>query len=120
MSQGAFDIYGYASDKGSIHPIRCQPETAEGENDPLTPIGPGLAFFRRGGSRRRYGNFARFISLSKPLGSATANTPYASAKVYAKVTIFAKDVFDGLAVGADYTYLSQTFRIVSKTSERVS
>ena len=120
MSQGAFDIFGYASDKGSIHPIRCQPETSEGENDPLTPIGPGLAYFRRGGSRRRYGNFARFISLSKPLGSAAATTPYSSAKVYAKVTIFAKDVFDSLTVGAEYTYQGQAFRIVSKTAERVS
>lgn len=120
MSVGAFDIFGYAADNGSIHPIRCQPETAQGENDPLTPIGPGLAYFRRGGSRRKYGNFARFITLSVPLGSAVADTPYASAKVYAKVTIFAKDVFDSLAVGADYSYLGQTFRIVSKNAERVA
>jgi len=120
MSVGSFETLGYSSDLGVIHPIRVQPETSEGINDSLTPISPGVARFRRGGSRRKFGNFARFITLSAPLGEATATTPYASARVYAKVTIFAKDVFDAISLGDEYTYQSVTFTVASKTPERIA
>ena len=119
MSFGNFETLGYASDLGAIHPIRVQPETQDGVNDSLLPIGAGLPFFRRGGSRRKFGNFARYITMSAVLGSAAATDPYTSARVYAKLTIFAKDVYDALAVGDDYSYQGTTFTIVSKNPERV-
>lgn len=119
MSFGNFEILGYGNDEGIVHPIRVQPETSEGLNDSLAPIVAGLPYFRRGGSRRKFGNFARYITLSTILGTGAATTPYASSRVYAKVTIFAKDVFDALAVGEEYTYQGVAFTIASKSPERV-
>ena len=119
MSSGRFVTRGYATDAGVIHPIRIQPESAGGANDSLTPIAAGVPFFRRGGSRRKFGNFARFVTLGTPVGAANATTPFAQTRVYAKLTVFAKDVFDNLAIGAAYTYQGVSFEVVSKTGERV-
>ena len=120
MSVGSFLVTGYGNDAGIIHPIRVQPETTEGLNDSLAPIATGAPYFRRGGSRRKFGNFARFITLSVPLGATSAIAPYASARVYAKVTIFNKELFDTISVGEDYVYQGLTFTVASKTPERIA
>lgn len=121
MSLGLFKIGNYEADSGEVHPIRIQPESAEGENDEAGAI-TNTARFRRGGSRRRYGNFARFITIGRTIGEVGVdNTPYSGATVYAKLTIFVKDKFDLLKVGETFSYGGlDDWTVASKTPERVS
>ena len=118
MSSGIFVTAGYRSDLGIVHPIRVQPETITDDNDELLPIAANATRFRRGGSRRKTGQFARFITLSSVVGDASAAGPYANSRVYAKVTIFSKAVFDALIEDSIFAYAGKNFTIVSKTGER--
>lgn len=120
MSLGLFKIANYEADSGEVHPIRIQPESTEGENDEAGAI-TNTAKFRRGGSRRRYGNFARFITLGRTIGEVGVDAAaYSGATVYAKLTIFVKDKFVLLKVGEAFSYAGSTdWTIASKTPERV-
>lgn len=120
MSIGLFRIGNYEADSGLVHPIRIQPETATGENDEAGGI-TNTARFRRGGSRRKYGNFARFITLGRTIGEVGVDaTGYSGATVYANLTIFVKDKFDLLNVGESFAYADLSdWTVVSKTPERV-
>ena len=120
MSIGAFSVLAYQADNEVTHPIRVQPETVTATNAEAGAIVSSTRF-RRGGSRRKYGHFARFITIGRLIGAVGADSAsYSAGTVYAKVTIFKKDSFSLLAVGAAFPYGGKTdWTIRTKSSERV-
>lgn len=119
MSIGAFSVASYEADSGETHPIRVQPESI-GDTNPQGAAIVSSIKFRRGGSRRRYGNFARFITLGRLIGATGADSAsYSAGTVYAKVTVFTKDAYEQLVVGAAYAYGGKSdWTIRTKTDER--
>ena len=120
MSEGAFSITSYEADSGVTHPIRVQPESITA----LNPAGAALVSsvkFRRGGSRRKYGNFARFITIGRLIGAlSNSGGSFAASTVYAKVTVFTSASFAQLLLGTTFTYAGKAdWTIRSKNTERV-
>ena len=116
MSQGSFIIGRYEADSGEIHPIRIQPETITDWNSAPTGAQTNRSYFRARPSKRRYGQFARYVTLGRTVGSADG--PFTSAKVTITVPVLTLDDYDDLTEGQEVSYQGVTFSVVSKTDER--
>lgn len=119
MSSGPFSVVSYQADDGVVHPIRVQPETISDANPVGAARTSSLRFYATP-SRRRYGQYARFITISLTVGVVgEGGGPFAEAKVYARIPIFTQDVFTLIKEGDPYVYQGKTFQVVTKHKERV-
>lgn len=119
MSSGPFSIVSYQSDSGVVHPVRVQPETIT-ETNPVGAARTSEQYFYATSSRRRFGSFARFITIGLKVGVvAEGGGPFAEAKVYAHIVVFTEDVYKLMKVGDDFVYQGKSFQIVTKHPERV-
>lgn len=121
MSAGAFEITGYETDSGAIHPIRIQPETEQATIGGVAnaapaedPTGLGSASVSRG--RRSNGINARLVRLS------FTGTPPTGYLVNGTVTIPAlqPEFYDAAVRGATGTYLGVAVRVSGRSPETIN
>lgn len=115
---GPFQIGKYEADDGKIYPIRIQPETLVTDVN-AEPAG-GITedqFAHARYSARKYGVFARYVSLTAQIG--TGEGPYATATTTAHLPILSKASFDAIVIGETVTYQGVAFTVASKHKERI-
>lgn len=111
---GRFLIAKYETDDGVIRPIRIQPETIIPENpEPAGGI-TNDTYIRVSGSKRAYGFKARFVTLSRQVGTVD---DYSGATVYARVPVLLASALILLVKGATIAYQGVDWTIVSKSKE---
>jgi hypothetical protein len=115
---GALQTAKYESNDGKIYPIRIKPETliadfnAEPEGGATEDI-----FAHARYSARKYGIFARYITLGVQVGSGEG--PYTTANAYAHIPILSKASFDAAVIGSTVTYQGVAFTVLEKHGERI-
>lgn len=120
MSAGAFIVSTYKTNRGDIHRIRIQPETAAATLNGATNTAPadpptGRVFVRSSANRRRYGIHARYATLS-PIGDAPAGYELGQSL---RLSILDPATYDALDVGMSATYLGKTWLIAGLTNEKI-
>lgn len=119
MSSGAFDIYNYKADSGTVFPITLQPETTEAtfngsiNSSPAGSPVAGVASISVSAGRRSIGIHPRVVTVGKMTGMPTgylANATY-------RIVCLSDTVFAGLTRGQAAGYLGGTGKIISVTKE---
>lgn len=120
MSSGEFNIEGYSTDAGDIHPITVQPETlllTIGGVANSSPEGEitGVGSVNVSGGRRRNGINARKVRVT------WTGAPPAGYQVGGTITLPWLDPasFVDLQRGQEGTYLSTAVTLVGKTPENI-
>lgn len=121
MSAGAFEITGYETDPGTVHPIRIQPETIAAAIGATTnaapagnPTGLGSASVSRG--RRANGINARLVRFTFD------GTPPTGYLANSTITIPAltPEFYDAAVRGATGTYLGATVEVSGRSPETIN
>lgn len=114
---GPFELSKYESDNGKVYPIRIQPETKTDWNpEPTGGVTEDL-FAHAKFSGKKYGVFARSVTLSTTIGTGTG--PFVTGSVNARVPVLSKAGFDALALGSTVLYQGVSFTVAAKHAERV-
>lgn len=118
MSEGTFSIARYESDESTLYPVRVQPESITTWNPEASGTALGNFYFKATSNRRRYGHYARYVTLSRPVGDVDG--PFTSSRVYVTVPVFTKTAFNTLNFGQDVAYRGvNNFEVTTKTPERI-
>lgn len=111
---GRFATAKYETNEGAIHPIRVQPETITADN-PEPPGGVSESLYVRvSGSKRAYGIKARYITLSRKIGT---DSDYSGATVYARIPVLLASAWIAYVPGSTVTYQGVDWTVASKTVE---
>lgn len=120
MSEGRFERSFYATDDGTIVPLRVQPETLAADFDGTTndgAVGPAEAGYPSASisrSRRGFGIHARYVTVAW----TTAPADYDDRGLL-NIHVPVKATWDAVTVGSTVTYLGGTAEVVSKTPELI-
>ncbi len=115
MSAGSFEVGGYETDAGAIRPIRVQPETLLGDDNPFATGARSGGFVRVSGGNRKIGLKARRIAIKRNLGPVVEGI---QPTIERSIPILTPAVFDALEVGDEIAYLGVDWQITGKIGER--
>lgn len=118
MSQGSFIRARYASNAGVVHAIRVQPETVTSWNPQASGEVNGKGTVKATPSRRKKGLFARYVVLSRKVG--TDDGPFTGGTIQVRIPIFTVTAWTGITEGSELEYQGVEFTVASKGEERFS
>jgi hypothetical protein len=109
-----FVIANYEMDVAGSRPIKVLSDTITTVNPNHNVDGTG-SYVRARGSRKKYGTLARSITIARPIGT---DAPYNSGSKTVRIPILTKAAYNGINVGAAYTYKAlENWTVVGKNPE---
>lgn len=125
MSAGPFSVGRYQRNDGTVHPVRCQPETvaltlggdpnnfpaAAGEGTQKSDISAQIS-----GSRRSLGLHTRLVRVKFGSTAGAAPDGYSLGGAI-NLPVFQKSLWDSISKGDSGNYLGKVVTITSKTDE---